>query len=362
MPNLKFSQPEIPQERVTLKVLAAHLGLARGTISLVLNSSPGYEAIPEATRNRVIAAAAKMGYKPNFFARALNTKRTYMVAVLTSSLSTGYDTTLLGGVEERLSETDYLYVVASHGLSKSRLERSINQLSERGVEGLILINANVEHRLPPLPFVLVGSGPHVDNACRISMDNREGARLALQHLHELGHKRIAFFKGNDESVDTADRWLGVEQAAQAIELPIDRKLVFVTPETVSMADSMLAIVDKLVQTIPPFTAALCFNDASAISLMTALTQRGLSVPEQVSVVGFDDIPLASFVTPQLTTVRQPLMKIGGLAAEQLIARIEKQSDALSSIVLNPEFIVRRSSARARTLNAIRDTRVPGAMR
>lgn len=329
--------------RVTLKHLAAHLGLTSGTVSIVLNSSPGFESIPEHTRRRIFEGAKQLGYRPNFFARALTTKRTYLVAVLTTSLANGYDTSLLGGIEEYLADTQYLYVVASHAWSKRRLQRMIEELTDRGVEGFILINADYKGLALTLPTVIVGTGPSVEGAFRIAMDNQRGARLAVQHLYALGHRKIAFVKGDPLSLDSVERWEALQLSARELKLIVDRELVFDS----SLFHPILPGIQRLLDLRHQFTAIIAFNDTVAISVMSALTREGVSVPEEVSIIGFDDIPMAANICPSLTTVRQPLAEMGRLAAERLLFQIENTKCEPSVLSVEPELVVRNSTGQAR---------------
>jgi LacI family transcriptional regulator len=324
---------------VSLKTLAAHLGLSRGTISLVLNSAPGSEAIPAATKERISRAAKEFKYKPNYFARYLNIKRSYLIGVLATSLGEGYDSALLAGIERQLPQSEYVYFVASHLWSKTIIRRTLNTLTERGAEGLILINTDPTEFASDIPLITLGAGKTRKNVSRISIDNSSGARLVIQHLFELGHRRIAFICGHADSLDTKERWAGTLAAAAEFGLSVDPALT-VQLERISKAD--LAGTEEgyeaakiLLKRKGKFTALFAFNDMSAVGALNAFKKAGVRVPQDVSVVGFDDISLASSTTPLLTTVRQPLVKMGELAAKNLLRQIEEKLLPLAETLVNP---------------------------
>ena len=338
---------------VTLKTLAAHLGLSRGTISLVLNSAPGSEAIPAATKDRIFRAAKELKYKANYFARYLNIKRSYLIGVLATSLGEGYDSALLAGIERQLIKSEYVYFVASHLWSKPIITRTLKTLTERGAEGLILINTDPPTELETeMPLITLGAGGRRAGLSRISIDNSAGARLVMEHLAGLGHKRIALMRGHEDSLDTSERWEGSLAAAAEFGLRIDPsstiQLKRISQTEVAGTEEGYLAAKQLLKKKGKFTALVAFNDMSAVGALNAFKRAGVRVPEDVSVVGFDDISLASSTTPQLTTVKQPLVHMGELAATILLKQIEEKIEPASHTLIKPRLIVRTSSGPPRS--------------
>jgi DNA-binding LacI/PurR family transcriptional regulator len=209
---------------VSLRDLASYLGLSRTTVSLVLNNSPVAQGLSPETRERVLKAAAELSYKPNYFARMLNNKRSQMIGILSPDLAEGYDSEILNGIERYLIERDYLYFVSSHQWDIERIHQRLKVFAERGAEGVILINTPLASA-PELPMVSIGSMECAFPLTRITVDNAHGIRLALEHLHALGHRKIAFLKGHTASSDTVSRWDACVETARVLQLRIYKPLV-----------------------------------------------------------------------------------------------------------------------------------------
>jgi DNA-binding LacI/PurR family transcriptional regulator len=335
---------------VSLKFLAQHLGLSPTTVSLVLNGSPRAKSIPQATKQRVQEAARTFNYHPNFFARYLSNKRSFTVAVIIPEISEGYGASILSAIEGRLAREGYLHFVASHRWSAQLIEETPQMLMERGVEGFILINMPLEHSLP-VPVVNIGGRKKLNSVTNVLLDNRKAGRLALEHLAGLGHKRIAFFKGHPESADTEDRWQGIHDAVARLGIQIDPELTVQLqrrpfPPGPPIPEEGYMYAQKLIARKRPFTALFAFNDISAIGAMGAFRDSGLRIPEDISIVGFDDVQAAAFLNPPLTTVRQPLHHMGDLAARTLLRRIREGQTEPEEILVQPELVIRDSTCPA----------------
>jgi len=209
---------------VSLKKLAAHLDLSPTTVSLVLNDSPLANTIPQETKNRIFEAARALDYRPNFIARSLRSARTYTLGVLVPELSDGYSAMVLSGVEEHLLKEGYFYFVASHRHRADLIERYPRLLLERCVEGLIAVDTPVTH-VPPYPVVTVSGHHDVKGVTNILLDHQRAAKLALEYLTQLGHRRIAVIKGQDFSSDTKVRWETIRDEAGRLGAHIDSSLV-----------------------------------------------------------------------------------------------------------------------------------------
>lgn len=327
----------------SLKTLAQHLGLAPATVSVVLNNSPIAATIPASTRDRVFAAARELGYRPNFLARSLRAGRSFTVGVLVPEVSEGYAALVLSGIEDYLLTAGYFYFVASHRHRPDLIEEYPRLLLERAVEGFIMVDTPL--KTPPRAPAVSVSGHHaLAGVTNIRLDHRQAARLALAHLQNLGHRKMAFIKGQPFSSDTQTRWEAIQHAAAELGLEISPHRVVQlsgdspTPEPgLQAARQLLALGDD-------FTALFAFNDMSAIGALRALRECR-RVPEEVSLVGFDDIESAAFQHPPLTTVRQPLRAMGELAARTLLERIQagKADEHPRVMTVKPELIVRAST-------------------
>ena len=342
-----------PTKPVNLKVLSEHLGLSATTVSLVLNNSPVAKGIPEKTKERVITAARELNYKANYFARSLSKKRSYLVGIVTPDLSEGYDAGVLAGIERLLMERNYVYFISNHFLSETLVQRTLQTMVERGAEGLILVNTPIVSH-PEVPTLAIGSLQSIKGLPLIRTDNAQGVHLALEHLVTLGHRRIAFFKGHKGSADTEERWKGVQRVAAELGVKIDPKLAIQlkradTSSSLGIQEGYIA-AQALLSTQLEFTALFAFNDMSAIGASNAFRDAGLRLPEDVSVVGFDDIQVASVVYPPLTTVRQPLREMGELAARNIVDQIEGKRRLKMKTTLSLELVVRKSTARVKTIS------------
>ena len=343
---------------VNLRMLAEHLELSQTTVSLVLNNSPSAKSIPQETRNRVIEAAERLNYRPNYFARSLRQSRSMSVGVLAPDLSEGYFTQVMSGVVEELTSAHYFYFTACHDWKRELIEKYPQMLVERSVDGFLLLNTAADDIAVPVPVVAISAHIAVENVTNIILDHHRAAELALTHLYELGHRRIAFIRGPHAIPDSEFRWEGIQQVAREIDLKLDPALtVRIDAASWSMETGyhpmapeigykpMQALLDKT----RDFTAIFCFNDIAAIGAIRALKDAGLTVPGDVSVVGFDDIQSAAYSTPSLTTVRQPLREMGKRGARVLLDRIaDREKEYPGEIVMAPELVIRESTGPAPT--------------
>src|SRR5580658_5052930 len=342
---------------VNLRMLAEHLELSQTTVSLVLNNSPSAKSIPQETRNRVLAAAEKLNYRPNYFARSLRQSRSLSVGVLAPDLSEGYFTRVMSGVVEELTLAKYFYFTACHDWRPELMEEYPRMLVERAVDGFLLLNTPAEIEVP-VPVVAISAHGSEPGVTHIVLDHLKAAEMALGHLCELGHRRIAFMRGPKEIPDSEFRWEGIEQAAQNLGLSLDPGLVTridagngsgswseKTGHHPMSPEIGYIPMKQLLESTRDFTAVFCFNDIAAIGAIRALSEAGLRVPADISVVGFDDIQSAAFCTPSLTTVRQPLNEMGKRGARILLERIAnpEKTELASEVVMEPELVVREST-------------------
>jgi len=347
MPPGHKTAPEIGPKRVTLKVLAEYLNLSPTTVSVVLTNSPLAHTIAKPTQDRIWEAVRKFQYRPNLFARYLHTKRTFSIAVLVPDIGDEFSAMLISGVETSLAAAKFNYFVESHRFAPEQIENSPDTLMDRQVEGTIFINTPLRKQMP-VPVVAISDITNAPGVTRIVIDNYQAVLLGLLHLKDLGHRRIAFMKGPEHNGDTEARWTAILSAAAEIGLDVRPELTaslgryFEASEKSMMQRGYEAAI-MLLERTRDFTALLAFNDGSAIGAIRAIQDLGLSVPNNVSVVGIDDIQASAFTCPRLTTIRQPLKLMGSLAAATLLQRIQGEAVPEETVVA-PELVVRESTA------------------
>jgi LacI family transcriptional regulator len=343
MGQVKKSRPR--STVVTLKIVAQYVGLTAGTVSAVLNDSPSARAIPQETKKRIHAAAKELDYRPNFFARTLRNKRTYTIGVIAEEIGDSYGSLVISGIEEYLRETDYFFLTVVHRHNPELLNRYSQLLVQRGVEGFITVDMQLSEALS-LPTVAVPGHKNFPGVTNIVLDHQHAARAALQHLLELGHKDIAFLKGQPFSSDSEYRWGAICRVAEELKIEIKPELTVQIDIDDPTPQLGYPFAKQLLERKVPFTALFAYNDISALGAIRAFHEAGLRVPQDISVIGFDDIQGVAFTNPSLTTVRQPLVHMGRLAAQILVARIEGAKDYPAEIPIEPELVVRQSTARA----------------
>jgi DNA-binding LacI/PurR family transcriptional regulator len=325
----------------SLKKLAQHLGLNPATVSVVLNDVPGRN-IPQATRDRIKAAAKELNYQPSLLARSLRNRRTLTIGILVPELGDGYHTQVMSGIGDHLIEAGYFYFTAHHRHRKNLVEEYGQMLINRGAEALITIDTALEHPYS-IPVVAVAGHRPISGVTNVLLDHRFAAELTLSHLYSLGHRDIAFMRGQPFSSDSDERWQHLLQAAREIKIKVDPDLTLQLDRDTTSPELGYPAIQRLLSTGKYFSAVVCFNDISAIGAIRALQDLGVNVPGDVSVIGFDDIRSASFHNPRLTTIRQPLINMGRIAAQCVLNRLHGTEGYREQIVVEPELMVREST-------------------
>lgn len=345
---------DISPSNVSLKELAAHLGLSITSLSLVLNDKPGANAIPQETKDRIFEAAEKFNYKPNYFARSLRAQRSFTLGVIVPELSDGYSAMVLNGVEAALAKEGFSYLTTSHLHRDDLLAKNPQMLIERQVEGIIAVDTRVRFRTE-LPIVTVSGHDQIKDVTNVVLNHQHAAELGVGHLFTLGHRQIAFIKGQDFSSDTEIRWETIMEAAQKRGIKIEPKLTVQLEGDLPSPEVGYIATKKLLSNNKSFTALFAFNDISAMGAIHALQEAGLRVPEDVSVVGFDDVYFARFNNPPLTTIRQPLFEMGKLAAQTVLKRLslkEKNGEEIpQTLTVEPELVIRKSTGAVKIKSA-----------
>ncbi len=336
MPSGKRSKPP------GLREIADYLQLSPATVSMVINDVPLARSLSEATRARVLAAVKLFDYRPNLVARALSKRESHTVGVIAPESSDGYFTRVMRGLETALLEKGYLYFTASH-LGRENLIREYPlALIQRGVDGLIFVNTPV-HAHPGVPSISITTDCHIEGFTSILSDQYEGMATALRHLYDLGHRRILMVRGNAWSQDAEERFHAMLAAAQRLHLHTPPELQMnigdnqLTPEI-----TFRGFRERLARGVD-FTAIFAFNDFAALAAIRALADAGISCPDEVSVLGVDDISTSAYLVPRLTTTAQPLEAMGTAAVEQLIARIQRPDDTHQPRVVFPMTLQIRES-------------------
>jgi DNA-binding LacI/PurR family transcriptional regulator len=335
-----------PAGPASLKTLAAYLNLDPTTVSVVLNEVPG-RSIPEATRERIREAAIKFRYEPSFVARSLRNRRTMTVGILVPVLADGYHAEVMTGIGDSLLEEKYFYLIAHHRHREDLIEQYPRMLIGRGAEGLITIDTNLQEELP-LPVVSIAGHRQMTGVTNVVLDHHRAAEFSLRHLYDLGHRTIAFMRGQPYSSDSDARWQGIVEVARDLGLSIRPEITIQLEKDLTSPELGYPLVQQMLAHQRSFTAVLSFNDIAAIGCIRALHDAGLRVPQDVSVVGFDDIKEAAFQTPSLTTIRQPLHQMGALAVQTLLAQLPPATpQECKQIAVEPQLIIRESTGRAR---------------
>jgi len=332
---------------INLKELAQKLSLSPATVSRIVNGQAAKYRIAEETQKRVLHAAAAHSYSANNVARSLREKRTYTIGIILPEISEGYSTLVLSGIEDELLKDGYFYFVVSHRHREDLLKDYPRMMLSRSVEGIIAIDTLLEQDLP-VPVVSVSGHRRREGVINIELDHHVAAELGLIHLKSLGHRKIAFIKGQSFSSDTHARWQAIMKAAKKLEIDIDPRLVVQLESPDAGPGPGHEVTKKLIDADVPFTAIFAFNDVTAVGAILALREAGLKVPKDISVLGFDDVLAASINHPALTTIHQPLRSMGQEAASTLLGLIRNDipHPRPKSITVHPTLVVRKSTGHA----------------
>jgi LacI family transcriptional regulator len=261
-------------------------------------------------------------------------------------LNDGYHTEVMSGVGDQLINAGYFYFTAHHRHRKNLVEDYTRMLISRGAQGIIAIDTALEHPIS-VPVVAIAGHRQIEGVTNVVLDHVRAAELTLNHLYALGHRKIAFMRGQPFSSDSNARWNGIVAVAEQLGLEIKPELVVSLDRDMTSPELGYPVIQQLLATRLPFTALVAFNDISAIGSVRALQDFSLRVPEDISVIGFDDIMSAAFTQPRLTTIRQPLAEIGRIATQSLLNLIHGTLAPHAEIAVEPELIVRESTGPAK---------------
>lgn len=330
--------------KVTLDMVAAAAGVSSATVSRILN---GTAMVSGDKRAAVDEAIARLGFVPNPVARGLAGGRTLSIGVVTQAIDSPFYGGALRGIEDTLTRAGYSPLFVSGQWSAAHEARCIDTLRSRRVDGIIVLtgrlsDAALAATAQELPVVVTGRKLEAPGLVALDFDNFEGARLATHHLLSLGHRRIAFISGDLKHPDGKERLRGYRSALEAAGLPYEPALVM--PGDFTEASGLMA-VERLIDSREPYTAIFAANDQMACGAALGLHRRRLRVPDDVSLVGFDDLATSVYAIPPLTTVHHPVHELGQLAAQGMLQLLAGERPVLTMPA--PRLMVRESSRELR---------------
>ena len=326
----------------TIEMVALEAGVSPSTVSRILN---GTAVVSEAKKKAVQDAVAKLGFVPNPMARGLAGGRTFSVGVITQAIDSPFYGSALRGIEDEMDPAGYSPLFVSGHWNAEKEARCIDILRSRRVDGIIVLTGRLTDTAlrkcaQNVPVVVTGRSLKTPNLFALNFDNFSGGRAATQHLIDLNHQRIAFIAGDPQHPDATPRLLGYKAALEGAGIAFDPALVVQGDYN---ENSGVLAVTQLLAARQHFTAIFAANDQMAIGAAHGLQRHGLRVPDDVSLVGFDDLPTSLYALPPLTTIHQPAYELGQLAARAMMHLLAGEKPTLQ--VPAPRLIVRESCRR-----------------
>jgi LacI family transcriptional regulator len=327
---------------VTLKDIAERAGVTSATVSMVINNKPN---ISEATRRKVLKIARELNYYPNVIARGLATRKSNSIGVIVPNLASSFVVRILQGIKSTNRDVDYTVTLFDTVGQKENEAQLFQRLArERRIDGAILIGTTGTEeemkifRDESVPCIVVARRSDILDC--VFVNNTQGARDATEFLVGKGHKQIACVICRKQNVPTEERLDGYKQALEKNAIPYNESLVF------DVDDDSMEAGEKVFERIRASGATAVFvpaGDMAAIGIIKEAKDKGMTVPQQLAVVGFDDIPAAEVVEPTLTTVRQPKLEMGDYAINMIVDKLEGRESELKHKELPTKFIVREST-------------------
>lgn len=331
------------KEPLSIKDIARTANVSHSTVSRALRHSP---LVNPATAEKIRRIAAESNFRPSAVGRSLATGRTYTIGVVVASLAQPFAAEVVAGIEEVAGQRGYSVILASTKGDPEREMAMLQQLEDRRVDGVLLIASRVRSISSSLlaemqiPMVSVDNQHAPDGGCSVFFDTGPATHRAIRFLAQLGHRRIAYLGDRHGFDSNRLRQAAYQAALESLGLAYDAHLVI---EGDSDAEGGMRSMERLLTASAPPTAVFCYNDMTALGALAAIYQRRLRVPQDISVVGFEDLAIAAFTQPPLTTVRQPRSQIGRIAADALFAMLAGvKTDPVR--LLPGELIVRESTA------------------
>jgi DNA-binding LacI/PurR family transcriptional regulator len=332
---------------ISIKDIAQVAQVSHSTVSRAIHHSP---LVNGETGDRIRQIARRMGYRPSAVARSLVTKKTWTIGIVVTTIADPFIAELVSGIEETANDHGYSVFLANSNADPERELRVVHSFHERRVDGILVTASRVGAlylpRLTELkaPIVLINNQHPGEFAHSVVIDNVTASRAATEHLIGLGHKRIAYIGDRFGFQSDTERFTGYRQALELSDLAFSPELVV---HGDGNAESGGPAMETLLKLSAPPTAVFCYNDMTALGALRVIRARGLSVPADISLVGFDDLFIASYLQPLLTTVRQPRRQMGQMAMEMLL-KLFAGEQCNASIKVSGELIVRESTAPIKT--------------
>ncbi|GAD89248.1 HTH-type transcriptional repressor PurR [Vibrio halioticoli NBRC 102217] len=335
----------------TIKDVAKLAGVSTTTVSHVINKT---RFVAETTQQRVMEAVKELNYAPSAVARSLKCNTTRTIGMLVTQSTNPFFAEVVDGVESYCYRQGYTLILCNTGGLYEKQRDYIRMLAEKRVDGILVMCSDLTEELremldshPGIPKVVMDWGPESSSADKIIDNSEEGGYLATKYLVENGHTKIGCLTGQTEKLACIERMSGYKRALAQANIPYNDDFIF---EGNFECDTAVETADKLValaESERP-TAIFCFNDIMALGLISRLTQHGIAVPEDISVIGYDNIDLAGYFAPPLTTIHQPKRRVGKTAFEILLERIKNKEHDRRIFEMHPELVERSS---VRNLNA-----------
>lgn len=344
---------------VTLLDIARTSGFSVSTVSIVLSEAPLSQNVAPRTREHIRKIARQLGYHPDAYARSLRRRSTQTIGILAFDLSDPFCVPILRGIHEALHDAGYLPLMMDAQTQRKLFDSYLHMILERRAEAVIVIASWVfeetnllgDVRKNNVPIAIVGRDLTSRGISSVLVDNEAGGAMAMRHLVELGHRRIGVIRGPEQMCDSEPRWAGIQKVAAAEGLDLDPRLVVQLPglaDPTSGFEGGLQCAREMLASGRPFSAVIAFDDLTALGVVRGLSEAGLRVPEDCSVMGFDDVLPAAVATPPISTIRQPLKEMGKEAAERVLRAIKRgQSEEKALLHMpRPELVVRASTGPA----------------
>lgn len=338
----------------TIYDVAERAGVSPATVSRVFSQAG---RVRDTTRDRVLTAAGELDYQPNRVGSAVATQRTLMIGLVTSDIQNPYAATVARGVQDVTADEGYVSIICSTDGDPDKELQLIQEIYRRGVDGFVITPAHhggspeldafiQKLLLEKMPLVFIGNQQERPGISFVTSRAQDGAIQAVNHLASLGHERIAFIGGHYSDGVAVGRWLGYQEAMIANQLSICPELMVETELSEAGGERAMAQLLALDEQV---TAVLTVNDLVAIGAMNACAKQSISIPEDISIVGFDDIPLAQLTTPALTTVTQPAYDLGYKAAAMLLQMCQNPDMAPQHMLLHSSLVIRGTTAPPKTI-------------
>lgn len=341
--NVDNYKDKAMNKRITMQDVSQEAGVSLMTVSRVIN---GKDGVSIDTRNRILQVIEKLNYRPSSIARGLATQRTGTLGVVVPDISNPFFASLVRSAEEEAYDKNYSVFLGNTNEEQGREIAVLQLLEDNQVDGLILCSSRLddetisrclEHFASVVLVFREKIGPNVG---AVTLDDVMGGQLAIDHLIKSGHRNIGLISGPVRSLSTIGRYEGYQKALKAADIPINQKWIRNCHPTIEAGQ---AIANELLMNNPEITALFCHNDLIAVGAVQACLQYGLSVPNDIAIIGYDDIKLAALVTPSLTTIHSPILEIGTRAIQMLLEQMSDASIEPTQTNFQPNLIVRESA-------------------